>query len=347
MLIFFFVFIGLSFLILAHEAGHFLVAKIFGLKIDEFGFGFPPRLFAKKRGETEYSINWLPFGGFVKIAGEQAPESGKESAPPKDEAELKRYFHVQSPLRRAAITIAGVLVNFFLGWLLLSVIFMVGTPQVLLVGNIEDGSPAAQAGIQRGDVIAGYKSADEFIQFVKSRGGEEISINVFRDGEEKEIRVTPRKEILPGQGAIGVFLEEAGTEQERFFSALGQGFLASMRIAGLTLQAFYELLKNLISHGTLLEGVVGPVGIFAVAHDAGSLGAAYLIQLLAIISVNLAVLNLMPFPALDGGRLVLILIEKLKGSPLPRRVEMYANATGFVLLIILMVLVTIRDVVQW
>src|SRR3989344_1140270 len=158
--------LGLSFLILGHEAGHFFTAKAFRLKIDEFGFGFPPRMFAKKRGETEYSFNWLPFGGFVKIAGENDTPSGPAELQAVPEGEKKRYFAFQPAWKRVVIIVAGVAINFIIGWLLLSIVFMVGTPQIVVVTGVQANSPAALAGFHEGGVIKGFSGVTNLTEFI-------------------------------------------------------------------------------------------------------------------------------------------------------------------------------------
>ncbi|MEK7608439.1 MAG: RIP metalloprotease RseP [Patescibacteria group bacterium] len=345
MVIFFIVLFGLSALILGHEAGHFFAARWFKLKIEEFGIGFPPRIFARKKGETEYSVNWLPFGGFVRIAGEN--DGMKNEEEPIANEDRSRYFSTQPAWKRAVIMFAGVFVNFILGWLLLSAVFLSGTPKILLVADVEPNSPAASVGLKRGDVIKDYQQAEQFISFVNENRGKEISFAIIRDGKEIFMVTTPRGTVSDGKGALGVFLEEGGSERSGFFASLAKGFSAALSMIVLTIQSFYELIRNFVSSGTLLEGVVGPVGIFSVAASASKFGLVYLFQILGIISVNLAVLNLIPFPALDGGRLFLLLIEKIKGTPVPRRTEMIANGIGFALLILLMIVVTVRDVVRW
>lgn len=348
MLIALIVFLGLVFLIFAHEAGHFFAAKFFGMKVDEFGFGFPPRIGAKKKGETEYSVNWLPFGGFVKIAGENDRVFGDISALEALPGEERRkFFFAQPAWRRGIVILAGVAMNFLIGWLLISAVFAIGTPSVaLFVNGVQDGSPAQAAGLQRGDTIEGFTKGDDFINFTNAHRGEEIKLQIVRGEEHLSFTLTPRKETKPGEGAIGVLLGEMGIEKEPPLRAFVSGLKATGDFALATLFAFYELFKNLLLHGSILEGIMGPVGIFGVAQDAGSAGFIYLIQLLALISVNLAVINLIPFPALDGGRFVLILVEKVKGSPLPKKFEAYANGIGFVLLILLMVVITARDIVH-
>lgn len=344
MLIFLIVLIGLSLLILVHEAGHLWAAKKFGLKVDEFGFGFPPRIFAWKKGGTEYSVNWLPFGGFVKIAGETDRLQDIEKLEKLPAEEKKRIFVFQKAWKRSVIILAGVAVNFVTGWLLLSILFMAGSPQILLVSGVEPGSPADKAGVKAGDIVAGYTQSQAFIDFVNQNRGREITLDLRRGGQELEVKTVLRTAAQTNEGALGVFLNEAGIPRYGFFPAFWEGLKTSFYLAGQVLVALVDLIKNLFLHAQLLQGVVGPLGIFGVAEQAGQIGLIYLIQLLALISINLAVMNLVPFPALDGGRFFLILLEKIKGSPISVRLEGIINIIGFGLLLLLMVLLTFRDI---
>ena len=365
-----FVIIGLSFLILIHEAGHFTSAKLFGLKVDEFGIGFPPRIFSwrKKKnildksgskkvieGETEYSMNWLPFGGFVKIAGERGEFSATEklsdeisgSKDDKNESQKvdnSRLFFSQPAWKKSVILLAGILMNFIIGWFLISIAISIPAPKALVISKIEANSPAASAGFTEGDVVKNFSDSTDFINYINANKGKQISIDVLRQGKELNISVTPRVLVGQNEGAIGVYLENAGHPGENFFLALIDGFKATVNITLLTLVAFWQLITQLFLHGSLLSGVVGPIGIFGVAQETGKIGLIYLIQFLGVISVNLAVVNLIPFPALDGGRFLLTIIEKIKGSPIPEKFEMWFNGAGFVFLIVLMILLTIRDV---
>jgi regulator of sigma E protease len=338
MLTFIIVLIGLSLLILGHEAAHFFMAKMFGMKVDEFGIGFPPRIVGKKFGETTYTVNWLPFGGFVKIAGEEISEN-PEAIPSE---ERRRYFFAQPAWRRALVIAAGVLFNFIFGWILVSVIFAIGTPGVLGVRAVLPDSPAAKAGVQAGDFLKDFGQAQDFISFVKEHPTTPAEFTVLRDN--REIAISAQPVVEEGVARIGIELEEGGRGKVSVPRAFKEGFEAAIQVCYMTLKAFYDLVKNLFVHASLLEGVVGPVGIFSVAHQTSRFGLIYLFQLLGIISLNLSIANLIPFPALDGGRLLLILIEKIKGSPVSKRTEGWINGVGFSLLILLMVLVTVRDV---
>jgi regulator of sigma E protease len=349
MLIIILVVIGLSALILGHEAGHFFVARFFKMKIDEFGFGFPPRISARKRGDVEYSINWLPFGGFVKIAGENADPAERvyllDATVP--ESERQKYFMFQAPWRRSLVILAGITVNFILGWVLLTGVAVIGTPQAVIVSGVDKNSPASTAGFLEGDVVRGFATVENFIAYVDANKGKDAAFKVLRDGHELALHATARLVPPSGQGPLGVALVQAGNAKQPLFPAIWGSLKQAVFLSWYTLQGLYMVLKNLILHGSLIAGVVGPVGIFSVASEAGSVGLVYLLQLLALISINLAVVNLIPFPALDGGRFIMILIEKMKGSPIPRQFEAWVNGLGFVALVILMALLTVHDVSKW
>jgi len=355
MLIVILVIIGLSLLILGHEAGHFFAAKLFGLKVDEFGIGFPPRIMAwrPKNSETEYSINWLPFGGFVRIGGERgefegvSPDGGSAEAAqtaPATDAEKARLFYNQPAWKKSLIMLAGVFMNFILGWLLIAAVFVVGVPQTLVISGTQAGSPAAIAGIQSGDVVKGYTDAQNFINYIDANKGQQITVTVIRNNKDLSFAMTPRANPPANQGALGVALEEGGATRENFFKALWNGLQDAAVISWLTLQAFYELLKQIFVHASIPADIVGPVGIFGIAEETGKIGLAYLLQFLGIISLNLMIVNCIPFPALDGGRFLMVLIEKVKGSPISYTVEAWVNGIGFALLLLLMIVLTVRDV---
>lgn len=345
MLIIIIVIVGLSLLILGHEAGHFFAAKAFGLKVDEFGIGFPPRIAAFKKGDTEYSINWLPFGGFVKIAGERGEmalmEADGVAEKPMEDA---RALYAQPTWKKCIIMLAGVFMNFIFGWIFLSIVLMIGSPQALVIAGVEPGSPAAQAGIMANDIVKGYTDSQSFINFIDAHEGQPTPIAVIRNDKEVDFTITPRTNPGPNQGALGVELEDTGTGREGFFASIYDGLIDAAILLWITAQAFGQLIAQLFVHASLLPGVVGPVGIFGLAEETGHLGLIYLLQLLGIISLNLTIVNLIPFPALDGGRFVMAIIEKIKGSPLSPKIESWVNGLGFALIIVLMVLLTVRDV---
>ena len=330
MLSIFFVIIGLSVLILVHEWGHFLVARWFGLLIEEFGIGFPPRLFSKKSKGTIFSINAVPLGGFVKIYGENSGLGGNIEHPEKS-------FAYQTAWKRALIVIAGVAMNFLLGWLIISVVFFVGSRSLVLVDLVQDSSPAATAGFQTGDQILGFDNSEKLVSYIEQNRGKEISLKINRSGEELTFKAMPRIFTEAGQGALGLGLRDAGIPRHGLFESIVQGFIASVSIVVAVVLGLYQAIFS-------PQQVLGPVGIFDAAVDTGRLGIIYLAQFVALISLNLVVLNLLPIPALDGGRLLFIIIEKIRGKRFLKETEIKANTIGFGFLIALIVLVTIKDI---
>jgi len=338
------VIISLSILILVHELGHFLAAKFFGVKVEEFGLGFPPRLFGKRVGETVYSVNLLPFGGFVKIFGEDGGEK-----PP-----TKESFASQPVWRRSIIILSGVIMNIFLGWLVFSMVFFIGAPEHLLIADVASESPAFSANLKSGDVILEVEhesqrlndpiKSKDLIDLVKQSPSGLFLLKVMRGGEIIETSLSGRLTPPEGQGSLGVSLIDIGFPAEPFFKSFIKGFTSTVTMLGLVTVGFFNFFSKLFVSPEIIETIAGPVGIIVLSAQAGSLGLVYLFQLMAFISLNLAILNLIPFPALDGGRFLFLMIEKIKGSPISDRIQIALNAAGFVALIILMVLVTIRDV---
>lgn len=330
--------VGISLLILVHELGHFLAAKFFNVKVEEFGFGFPPRIFAKKIGETRYSLNFLPFGGFVRLLGEN-------SLSPIAESERSRSFSHQAAWRRAVIIVSGVLMNFLLGWLIISGLFLFGSSPRLGITAVLPNTPADQIGLREGDFILGFERAQDFINFVDKNKGKEIALNIQRGEEVLPFNVIPREKIMPSEGPLGIGVGEIGYPKLPFLQSLIAGFTTTLQITVAIFAAMFNLFIGLLAGSAALKNFVGPVGIFQVANETGALGLPFLFNLIALISLNLLVLNILPFPALDGGRLLFVLVEKIKGSPIAPRKESIANAIGFIILLLLMIGVTIKDII--
>ncbi|MCI0565611.1 site-2 protease family protein, partial [bacterium] len=234
--------------------------------------------------------------------------------------------------------------NFLIGWTLFAVVYVIGTAPAIVVQDVREGSPAESAGIVPGDIVRGFPSVREFTAFMRARGGSSVGITIERAGKEIVVAATPRKDAPENEGALGVLVADVGVAKEPPLRAVGSGFTAAASLARDTGVAFYSIIKTILFTAAVPEGVVGPVGIFSVAKSAGAAGAVPFLWLVGLISVNLFVLNLIPFPALDGGRFLLILIEKLKGSPVSRRIELWINGLGFAALILLMIVITVRDV---
>jgi len=348
--------IVLSALVLVHEVGHFVVAKYFGIRVDEFGLGYPPR--AKKifswRG-TDFTLNWLPFGGFVKIFGESYDETpSSKTALPNDSFQHKNRG-IQS-----AVLVAGVTANFIFAWVLISIGFMIGMPAPAglslpitdartIITEVVPNSPAQLAGLKSGDIVSliddSNPSVDRIVEFINGSVGP-IDLIISR-GEESFIKtVTPETGIVEGRRAIGIGMDTVGIAKLAFGPSIIQGFKFTTELTKLTTIALGTfVLKAFIGQADLSQ-VTGPVGLVGIVGDASSLGLVYLISLTALISINLAIINLFPFPALDGGRLLFVLIEAVRRKSISTKVFNAVNNVGFGLLIILMIVVTFRDVVR-
>lgn len=337
----------LSLLVLVHESGHFLAAKKAGIKVEEFGFGYPPRIFGKKIKGTVYSLNAIPFGGFVRLAGEELSEASL----------TPNAFWSKSKKGRTAVIVAGVFANFLLAILAFAAIYTVsGIPtkiaQVKIVGVLPD-SPAQQVGIKEGDVVltVGEKrivSLTEFTQLVKEKAGQETEIGFKRDGSELNVWLTPRKEPPAGEGPLGVVVTDMEMKKYPFwqmpFRGLVEGTKEAVGWVKLTLAGLGTMVVDLVRNGTIPKDIAGPVGILQISGMAARSGVLAVFQLLGILSVNLAVLNILPFPALDGGRLVFIVYEAIFRRRPKASFEHLINTAGMALLLFLITLVTINDI---
>ena len=356
----------LTLLVFVHELGHFLIAKWGKVRVDEFAVGFPPRLFSVTYGETTYAFNLIPFGGYVKIFGENPEEAVTED---------KSNFASKPRLVQSAILLGGVLFNFLFAWLLFASALTLGLTvpsnyigslplkdvSVQVVGTVPH-SPAEAAGLQTGDEIVGLESSvtkledlsveniqafisshkDEVISFHIKRGSH-ISESVIIEGGET-IKVTPIEGVVSGKAAIGISLAELDTLQLPLGQAIVEGFKMTGRAGYAVAEGLWHFISRAFAGKASVSEVTGPVGIATLVGNASEFGFAYLMGFAAFISVNLAVINLIPFPALDGGRLLFVIIEAVIRKPLNPRIITYTNAIGFLLLIGLMLIVTFKDV---
>ena len=344
----------LAVLVFVHELGHFLVAKKFGIKVEEFGFGFPPRLWGIKRGGTIYSINWIPFGGFVKIFGEDGGDRTD-----------KQSFVSKKIWQRTSVLLAGATMNVILAVFLLSLGFMIGLPWAIednenvagakvQITQIAPSSPAELAGIKTGDIVLGASSLAEKLSnlekvvdlqsFIDRNKGQEVLVDLKRGQAVLTFKLIPREDPPAGEGAIGVGLARVSKVIFPWYRAIWEGFVTTFNLIWLTLSSLGMLIWQLFSHGRVVGEVTGPVGIYSITGQAAQMGFVYILQLAALLSINLAVINAFPFPALDGGRVLFLLIEKIKGSPVSERVERTIHSAGFVFLILLMVVVAFKDI---
>ncbi len=332
----------LGILVLAHELGHFVFAKLFGVRVDEFGLGYPPRIAGVKRGETTYSLNLFPLGGFTKLAGEEDPN-------------MPGSFAGKSRFARFVILAAGAFMNAVLPVLLLSIAFMI--PHNTLVGNVTvesvgPGSPAEAAGIAPGDVILevnGRKiqNLSDLQRSIQVNLGNEITVLLKKSGGgDKTVRVVPRWKPPEGQGAIGIVLKQADytliRESFPFWRAIPKGL-------GETVEMYVLLRNGIVSTviGAVPVQFGGPVAIAQVTGEVAKAGLSPLLEFASLLSINLAIFNLLPVPALDGGRILFVIIEWLRrGKRVPPKVESLVHLIGFVILIALIVLVTFTDILR-
>lgn len=362
--------ITLLILVVSHEFGHFITAKKFGVKVLEFGFGLPPKIFGKKIGETIYSLNLLPIGGFVRLFGEDETE----------EKVLKneRSFAAKKVWQRIIIVTAGVWANLLLAMVIFWIVLgfqgfkenipllipfkFVGVNQnteaVIVVGRVAEDSPASAAGVNPGDRISEFdgqklENGEQLFTLTKEKGGEKVSLTLIDPEEEKrQVEVTPRKDPPEGQGPLGVelgsvtiaHLNYQTTSQKIFSGPVHSYNLASYSFAVLGKfigQAFEEKSFEPVS-GT----VAGPVGITNVAGmilQTKSPLIPYL-NFMALLSLNLGIINILPFPALDGGRLFFLTIEAVFRKRVKAEVEKWVHTIGMVILIALIILITFSDI---
>jgi regulator of sigma E protease len=352
-IIIFFIILGV--LVFVHELGHFIMAKRAGMAVEEFGFGFPPRLFGIKKGETTYSINWIPLGGFVKIVGEDGAA-----------ADNPRSFAAKGFWPRFLVLIAGVSMNVVLAWVILSIGFAWGLPTVVGEGEqlpahakirdvsvavveVAPGSPAEAAGLKVGDRIEKVAGQDmttiEQVQQATTDGaGREVTYEIRRGDTVMDKTLTPRPAPPDGQGPVGIALSSVGLVSYPIWMVPYNGAIATYNLVWGTLSAFGSIIGNLVHGSAAGVALTGPVGIARLTGDVAALGVIYLLQFTAVLSVNLAIINAVPFPALDGGRVLFLVIEKIRRKKMHVQAEQIANTIGFALLLLLMVFVTIKDV---
>jgi len=339
-------------LVLAHELGHFLAAKRAGCRVDEFAFGFPPRLWSWKKGGTRYSFNLLPIGGYVKIEGEDM----------QDENPGPDSFGSKSIPWRLVILSAGVAMNIVLAVVLLTIQAGIGVPTVVTPENerivrdlkafivdVDIGSPASELGLREFDRVVLIDSISdptiEQIQaVVNEHKGRELLIEVERQGVHKTVSVVPRVDYPPDEGSLGVVLQMTGLQKTPWWQAPWVGVKRTGQALWLIVVEIGALMQRLVVQQEVSEAVAGPIGIAIYTNEVTNLGLSYILEFAAFISINLAIINFMPIPALDGGRVLFVIMEALFGRKIPGKVEHVSHMTGFVLLILLMILITFRDV---
>ena len=347
----------LSILILIHEFGHFFMARFFKMRVEEFGVGLPPRaktLF--KRKNTIFSLNWLPLGGFVKLYGEDM-ENAEQAASPE-------AFFNKPMWQRAAVLLSGVFMNFVLGVVIFGAVYTyLGIPtktNKVFVVEVGKGTPAELAGIkvkgQIGKILLNeqniqFSGVDEFLNKIDSLKGKEVQLVLLNsDGSEQTVSITPRLNPPEGQGPLGVALSSVELKKYEIWQMPFRGMVVGLQEAwswGKEIVVnFGKIIVNLVTGKGLPKDIAGPVGIYQVSKEMYKVGWIAVLQFMAILSVNLSILNVLPFPALDGGRVAFLAIEKVIGKKKKNAIEGWVNTLGMVFLLGVMVLVTIKDIVK-
>ncbi len=342
----------LGFLIFVHELGHFLAARWMGIRVLEFGFGYPPRMFKLfERSGVEYTVNWLPLGGFVRMAGEDG-DFGAEGS-----------MAAAPPWRRIIVLVAGPFMNLLTAVVVFAIVLTAGVPTypVRLVA-VSEGGPAAVAGLQAGDVISAVDGKEvvglqAVSQAIRSHAGQPVSVTFTRGQETMTVTLVPRlpADTPAGQGAAGIQIEEfeppTGPQLVRsnVVSALIGGVDRTIGLIVLMVGGLAQLIQGLISPKVALPegGVGGVVAIGRITAQVAQQGWRQLLTLTAFLSVNLAILNLLPIPALDGGRILFAIVEAVRRKRIPPEKEALVHLAGFAVLIAFMLFITFIDVSNW
>lgn len=348
--------IVLSILVIAHEFGHFIVAKKTGIKVEEFAIGFPPRIWTKKVGETNYSVNAIPLGGYVKMLGEVE----KSSDP--------RAFENQSRGVRFSVAVAGVVMNVILAWLIFTIGFAIGMSPVIsdyrtipgkvirneiVISEVRSGSAAAEAGFVSmdsiknatiGDQVFVFGSVEELSNFTKSHQGQEVVFNFERSSEDKTARVVLKQDA---EAPFGVVAVNNAVVRVPWYKAPYVALRETYKVTEYTAIFVKNFFAKIFTKGQVSKEVGGPVQIFMATGTVVQIGIMAVLQFIAILSINLAIINILPLPALDGGRIIFIIIETIARKRLIKEhVENVIHTVGFALLIVLILLVTYNDIAR-
>lgn len=353
----------LSTLVLIHELGHFLVARFIGVFVEEFGFGLPPRVFGKRIGKTIYSLNMLPIGGFVRLAGEdEEDEDIKETKKKVKGKDLKKYFWARSKLERGAILVAGVTMNLLLAWVISTGLLIHGIDEPapwVKIEEVSPNTPAEMAGLKAKDVVKEItytdtqgktitlptRIPDELIAATKKNLGHAITLHIARGQESLSVVITPRVTFPKGEGAMGIKIGfDITTLKYPWYEA-------PIRAVGFTAKRGYDMMASIASLPSralagqkVQDEVAGPIGIAQITGQAAKIGPIAVFNLMSVLSLSLALLNLLPIPALDGGRLFFVIVEAITGKKVNQQFERRAHQIGMMVLLLFILLVTLNDI---
>ncbi len=316
--------------ILLHELGHFLVAKLVGIKVNEFSIGMGPKLIQSKKGETLYTFRALPIGGFVRMEGEE------------EDSNDPRAFNSVSPLSRIAVVAAGAIMNFVLAIVVFSIVsFSLGSP-TNIIGRVIPDSPAQYGGVIEGDKFISINNTpistwDELSEAIASSdSNDELNIGIIRDGEEETLSIKPT--ITDGRVMLGI--------EPHYEKSIIAGIKGGFQMTATFLGLMFDFLKMIFTGGVSINDFAGPVGVINEIGNAARMGMLNLLILLGYISINLGVLNLLPIPALDGSKIVFLLIELIRGKPINPEKEGWIHFVGIIFLLGLMLVVTYKDLLK-
>lgn len=345
----------LGLLVFIHELGHFLMAKRAGVRVEEFAFGFRPRLWSVKRGDTTYALNLIPLGGYVKMKGEDKETKGRDS------------YRNKTIGQRGLILVAGSVMNLLLGWVIMTVLFAtgfsplfpgVGTNPFIIekptvrIESVVPETPAAEAGLKAGDIVQKVDdevigNEQEFAVLLSSKKGQTVVLNLVRDGQPVEVKATPRVNPPAGQGALGVVIGSEGEVRSSIIQAPLAGLYETGRIIAASAVGFVVFVKDLIFSQQVSDEVTGLIGVGVATDRVRHLGFDYLAQLVLIVSIGLGVVNLMPILPLDGGHLVVLGYEKIAGRPLSERQLGLLASLGLAFVFLLFIVVTFKDIIRF
>lgn len=340
--------IALSVLVLVHEFGHYIAAKLNGVRVDEFGLGLPPRIVGKNKWGTLWSLNWLPIGGFCKMYGEDPSEKGAGTA--------KDSFLTKKPTQKAIIVVGGVLMNLVLAVVIFAVSYTISGIPVesgrVKILEVAKDSPAEKAGLREGEIILKIGDKDltkgeDLTQEVGKNKGKEIELLINREGQDTVLSVQIREVAPEGQGLMGVVvssMEVKKIEWYQFYKGIGAGFKEAYFWGGTIAKGVWSMVTGLFV-GQIPKDVTGPIGMFKATEQIRSQeGLLAVIHFFGIISVNLAIVNILPLPALDGGRILFVIYELLTGKRANEKFETIVNSIGMMILLGLILLITVGDV---